>query len=66
MPGNVTVQLRAEVTIGPAFKTCLDVLKLGAQLFELIPDWHEAERRTLELRLTALADQVETGLRIGR
>lgn len=55
-----------EVTIGPTYKACMDILKLGCELFELIPDWHKAERRELELRLTALADQIEAGLRIGR
>lgn len=61
-----SAEAQVEVTLGPAFDACLDVLKLGRELFDLIPDWHEAERRELELRLIALVDQVKTGLRIGR
>lgn len=47
-----------EVEVGPAMRTCLDVLDMGRALLELIPEWHDEEREELRQRMEGLADMV--------
>jgi hypothetical protein len=55
---NLTVEIR----VGPTMRTALDVLELAGELLELIPQWHEAERRELDERRKCLAEIVRDNL----
>jgi hypothetical protein len=60
--GTITLDLKT----GPTLALALRVVETGTELLDLIPDWNAAERRKLEARLVALADQIEAGLGLGQ
>lgn len=53
---------RIDIEAGPALRTALDVLDLGLELVEALPEW-EPRRRELLDRVIALRDRAVEDLR---
>jgi hypothetical protein len=62
MPSPTPCTLTIEVRTGPVMRTALDVLEHAAELYELVPEWHAAEREELRQRTRALVELVQDTL----
>lgn len=45
-----------DIEFGPAMRTVLDVVDYAREVFDLIPEWHDAERQELQQRTKTLAE----------
>lgn len=55
--------ITVEVTVGSAFRLCMESLKLAAEALALVPEWSTQERPALKRRMRKLVNDIKRSVK---